>query len=101
MKILAEKFPPLEYIVTTPSRSHFGPDGFRRRRPLATDEMVRGRPLGPMVKLTDDTVGQMIFTPPMVDHAMKFTKDSVWLTLSRNPRDQASYEGDVIRIKLL
>lgn len=44
---------------------------------------------------------QMIFTPPMVDHAFKFLKDSVWLTLSRNPRDQASYEGDVVRIKLV
>jgi quercetin dioxygenase-like cupin family protein len=45
--------------------------------------------------------GQMFFTPPMVDHAMKFTKDSVFLTLSRNFRDQQAYEDDVVRIKLI
>ena len=26
--------------------------------------------------------GQMIFTPPMVDHAMKFPTDTLFLTLS-------------------
>lgn len=45
--------------------------------------------------------GQMVFTPPMVDHAMRFTKDSVWLTLSRNSRDQKAYESDVVRVKLI
>lgn len=45
--------------------------------------------------------GQMIFTPPMVDHAMKFPEDTVFLTLSRNPRDQTSYEADVVRIELV
>ena len=45
--------------------------------------------------------GQMVFTPPMVDHAMKFTEDTTFLTLSRNPRDQASYEADVVRTELL
>jgi hypothetical protein len=37
----------------------------------------------------------------MVDHAMRFAKDTVFLTLSRNPRDQASYEADVRRIELI
>jgi oxalate decarboxylase/phosphoglucose isomerase-like protein (cupin superfamily) len=45
--------------------------------------------------------GQMVFTPPMVDHAMRFPKDTIFLTLSRNPRDQASYEADVRRIDLI
>ncbi len=45
--------------------------------------------------------GQMVFTPPMVDHAMKFPEDTVFLTLSRNPRDQTSYEADVVRINLV
>ena len=45
--------------------------------------------------------GQMVFTPPLVDHAMRFPKDCTFLTLSRNPRDQASYEADVRRIELL
>ena len=45
--------------------------------------------------------GEMVFTPPMVDHAMKFPEDTVFLTLSRNPRDQASYEADVVRVEML
>ena len=45
--------------------------------------------------------GQMIFTPPMIDHAMKFPEDTVFLTLSRNPRDQKTYEEDVVRVKLI
>lgn len=45
--------------------------------------------------------GQMVFTPPMVDHAMKFPEDTRFLTLSRNPRDQATYEADVVRIDLV
>ncbi|MDH3254340.1 MAG: cupin domain-containing protein [Acidobacteriota bacterium] len=45
--------------------------------------------------------GQMVFTPPMVDHGMKFPQDTVFLTLSRNPRDQESYEADVVRIEML
>jgi len=45
--------------------------------------------------------GQMVFTPPMVDHGMKFPVDTVFLTLSRNPRDQESYEADVVRIHMI
>ncbi len=45
--------------------------------------------------------GQMIFTPPMMEHAMKFLEDTVWLTLSRNPRDQEAYERDVVRVRLI
>ena len=45
--------------------------------------------------------GEMVFTPPMVDHAMKFPEDTRFLTLSRNPRDQATYEADVVRIELV
>lgn len=45
--------------------------------------------------------GEMVFTPPMVDHGMVFPEDTVFLTLSRNPRDQATYEADVVRIDML
>ncbi len=44
---------------------------------------------------------QMVFTPPMVDHAMRFPVDTVFLTLSRNSRDQKTYEEDVVRINML
>ncbi|MCA1572880.1 MAG: cupin domain-containing protein [Chloroflexi bacterium] len=45
--------------------------------------------------------GSMFFTPPMVDHAMKFPEDTVFLALSRNHRDQESYEADVVRIDVV
>jgi len=45
--------------------------------------------------------GDMVFTPPLVDHAMKFLEETSFLTLSRNPRDQESYEADVVRIQLI
>ena len=45
--------------------------------------------------------GQMVFTPPLVDHAMKFPEDTRFLVLSRNHRDQATYEADVVRVELV
>ena len=45
--------------------------------------------------------GEMVFTAPHVDHGMVFPEDTVFLTLSRNPRDQEPYEADVVRIDLL
>jgi quercetin dioxygenase-like cupin family protein len=45
--------------------------------------------------------GQMVFSPPMVEHAMRFPEDTVFLTLSRNPRDQSAYEADVVRTTLI
>ena len=45
--------------------------------------------------------GNMIFTPPLVEHCMKFPEDTLFLTLSRNPRDQETYEEDVVRTNLI
>ena len=45
--------------------------------------------------------GQMIFTPPMEDHATVFLEDCDLLAMSRNPRDQATYEEDVRRVILV
>jgi dTDP-4-dehydrorhamnose 3,5-epimerase-like enzyme len=45
--------------------------------------------------------GEMVFTPPMIDHGMNFPVDTVFLTLSRNPRDQESYEKDVVRVEMV
>ena len=44
--------------------------------------------------------GQMVFSPPMVEHRVEFLEDTVCVTLSRNARDQASYEADVRRITM-
>lgn len=46
-------------------------------------------------------VGEMVFTPPMEDHATVFLEDTQLLVMSRNPRDQESYEADVRRIMLV
>jgi len=45
--------------------------------------------------------GEMIFTPPMEDHATVFLEDCKLLAISRNPRDQKAYEEDVRRIILI
>jgi quercetin dioxygenase-like cupin family protein len=42
--------------------------------------------------------GEMFFTGPMVDHAMVFPEDTVFLTFGRNSRAQEVYEADVVRI---
>jgi quercetin dioxygenase-like cupin family protein len=42
--------------------------------------------------------GENFFTPPMVDHAMVFPQDTVFLTFGRNSRAQPVYEADVVRI---
>ena len=43
--------------------------------------------------------GELLFTGPVVDHAMFYTEDTSILTVSRNPRDQKTYEEDTVRIK--
>ena len=45
--------------------------------------------------------GSMVFTPPLIEHCMKFPEDTLFLTLSRNPRDQETYEADVVRTNLI
>lgn len=47
------------------------------------------------------SAGQLFFTPPMVDHAMVFAEDTVFLTLGRNSRRQEVYEADVERIAMV
>ncbi len=44
--------------------------------------------------------GQMVFTPPLVEHAVEFLEDSVFLNITGNPRDQGSYEDDLVRVEL-
>jgi quercetin dioxygenase-like cupin family protein len=42
--------------------------------------------------------GELFFTPPLVEHAMVFAQDTLFLTLGRNSREQAVYEADVVRV---
>jgi len=45
--------------------------------------------------------GQMFFTPAMTDHAMLFPEDTTFVNLARNPRQQDSYEDDIVRVQLV
>ena len=45
--------------------------------------------------------GDLFFTPPMVEHAMVFHKDTSFLTLGGNSRVQTEYEADLVRIELV
>ena len=60
-------------------------------RPHGSDEPI---------KLEKFQAGEMVFTPPMEDHACIFTQDTLLVVASRNPRDQETYESDVVRIQL-
>ena len=61
------------------------------------------RPTGSDKELEKITVseGEMVFTPPMEDHATVFLEDTKLLAMSRNPRDQEAYESDVHRVILI
>lgn len=44
--------------------------------------------------------GDLIFTPPMVAHVMRFLEDSIFLALTTEKRQQALYERDTVRINV-
>ena len=44
--------------------------------------------------------GQLVHTPPMVEHAVEFMEDTVFLNITGKSREQADYESDLIRVKL-
>jgi quercetin dioxygenase-like cupin family protein len=61
------------------------------------------RPVGsqtPPVKVLIEP-GQVFYTRPMVEHAMKFLEDSVFWVFAKNSRSQANYEEDTVRVKLI
>ncbi len=45
--------------------------------------------------------GDMIFTPTMTIHAVRFLEDSVFLTFATESRNQADYEADTVRVQLI
>lgn len=42
--------------------------------------------------------GDLVVTPPMTIHSMKFVKDSTMLALTTEPRDHKAYEKDTVRV---
>ena len=45
--------------------------------------------------------GQVLFTGSMVDHAMFYTEETEILVVSKNPRDQKTYEEDTVIIDFM
>ena len=45
--------------------------------------------------------GELLFTGPMIDHAMYYTQDTTLVCVSKNPRDQKTYEADTVRIDFM
>lgn len=45
--------------------------------------------------------GDMVFTPAMTIHAVRFLEDSLFLTFATESRNQADYESDTVRVTLI
>ena len=56
---------------------------------------------GKMMNYLKVKKNDLIFTPPMEVHATYFPKDTVLIVSSKNPRDQATYENDTVRVELI
>ena len=46
-------------------------------------------------------MNQLIYTPPLEEHVTIFLEDTQLLVISKNPRDQVTYERDTIRVDLI
>jgi oxalate decarboxylase/phosphoglucose isomerase-like protein (cupin superfamily) len=56
---------------------------------------------GSKIKYLKVKKNDLIFTPPMEVHATYFPKKTVLIVSSKNPRDQATYEKDTVRVELI
>jgi dTDP-4-dehydrorhamnose 3,5-epimerase-like enzyme len=45
--------------------------------------------------------GEVVYTPPMIDHAVRFVEDTTFVNFAGRERDQGSYEDDLVRIELI
>ncbi len=45
--------------------------------------------------------GQMFYSPPLYEHAMKFLEESVMYVMAKNSREMANYESDTVRVELI
>ena len=43
--------------------------------------------------------GQMVFTPPLREHACKFLADTTMVSISRLGRDHEAHEADLVRLE--
>ena len=45
--------------------------------------------------------GDIVYTPPLIAHAQKFTEDSVFLALSTRQREEGKYEQDTLAFQVI
>lgn len=45
--------------------------------------------------------GEVVYSPPMTMHAMRFLEDTVMLAFTTESRNQKKYENDTVRINLI
>lgn len=45
--------------------------------------------------------GDLVFTPPMTVHAVRFLEDTVLWAFATNARNQKDYEADTVRVNLI
>ena len=45
--------------------------------------------------------GDIVYTPPLIAHAQKFTEDSVFLALSTQQREAGKYENDTLAYQVI
>jgi quercetin dioxygenase-like cupin family protein len=45
--------------------------------------------------------GEMVFTPPLIEHAVEFPEDTVFINITGKTREQKSYEDDLVRVELV
>ena len=45
--------------------------------------------------------GDIVYTPPLIAHAQKFTEDSIFLALSTRQREQGKYEQDTLAFQVI
>ena len=45
--------------------------------------------------------GDVVYTPPLIAHAQRFTEDSIFLALSTRQREQGKYEQDTLAFQVI
>jgi quercetin dioxygenase-like cupin family protein len=45
--------------------------------------------------------GDMVFSPPLRVHAMKFLEDTTWIVLATKSRKDGAYEEDTVRVPFI
>ncbi|HSR89213.1 MAG TPA: cupin domain-containing protein [Candidatus Udaeobacter sp.] len=63
--------------------------------------LIDGNPDLSKKETVEISAGDMVFSPPMVAHAMNFLEDTVCFVFALKSRSQDDYEQDTVRVKLV